>query len=250
MNPPALYHDLSAYYDAFCQGIDYREQSAFALRVFSVFGPPQGQRVLDLACGTGQHLQYFVQAGLAATGLDYSAAMLAQAKARCPKAAWLCADMSDLPTDQPWDFISCFLYSLHYCPHAKLTGLITRLWQALPPGGVFMCNLVDKRGAQGQHLQIHHHTLKGIPHRFAARWDYPGTGPDLFLDLHIHSETQHWHDRHSMSALSIPEAHQLFSQQGFEVTLLAHDYSTFTPWTEGEFNAVLVAVRPLAGSPT
>src|SRR5690554_6530717 len=58
-----LYADLAGYYDQFCAEVDYAEQCEFALRAFSCFGDSGGKNYLDLACGTGQHLQYMATCG-------------------------------------------------------------------------------------------------------------------------------------------------------------------------------------------
>jgi len=44
--------------------------------------PKKGERVLDIGCGTGNHLLLFYQLGLDVTGLDASPYMLDIAKSR------------------------------------------------------------------------------------------------------------------------------------------------------------------------
>src|SRR5690606_25060908 len=67
MSSTALYTDLSGYYDLMCADINYREQCDYVRRVHQLFGN-QAKGYLDLACGTGPHLRYFIDAGYTATG--------------------------------------------------------------------------------------------------------------------------------------------------------------------------------------
>lgn len=84
-----LYADLSAYYDQFCAGIDYAQQCDFTRRAFDCFASSGGRDYLDLACGTGAHIDAMQGYGFHATGLDINVAMLAQARQRCPDAAFV-----------------------------------------------------------------------------------------------------------------------------------------------------------------
>ena len=59
MSSNALYTDLSGYYDLLCADIDYQAQSHSAQRLHQLFGNG-GNRYLDLACGTGPHVRYFM----------------------------------------------------------------------------------------------------------------------------------------------------------------------------------------------
>lgn len=66
----------------------------------SVYPPRRGMRVLDVGCGTGAQLDAYVAAGVVATGVDLSPAMLARARARLGDTADLrLADARLLPFD-------------------------------------------------------------------------------------------------------------------------------------------------------
>jgi len=42
--------------------------------------------------------------------------MLDQAQLRCPEAQFTLGDMCEFQFEQPFDLITCFLYSIHYRP--------------------------------------------------------------------------------------------------------------------------------------
>lgn len=66
------------------------------VRRFAALMRPGGQ-VLDLACGSGRHLQWLATQGFAVTGVDRDAQALALARQHTPQAELLCADLEGGP---------------------------------------------------------------------------------------------------------------------------------------------------------
>ena len=144
MSANALYTDLSGYYDLMCAGIDYQAQSHAVHRLQQIFGNA-GTTHLDLACGTGPHVRYFIDLGYQSSGLDINQPMLDIAAARCPEAQFSLQDMSAFSIAEPVDLITCFLYSIHYnADLAKLKACIASVHRGLKADGVFCFNVVDK----------------------------------------------------------------------------------------------------------
>ena len=79
-------------------------------------GLEAGLRVLDLACGTGRHLQQLRRAGLNATGIDLSLKLLTKAKARPGVPDTLVrGDMRTLPfANDAFDGLVSFFTSFGY----------------------------------------------------------------------------------------------------------------------------------------
>ena len=249
-NSGNLYTDLSAYYDQFCADVDYAAQCAFAARVFDAFAISGGRNYLDLACGTGQHLQQMAGLGFVPTGLDNSAPMLAQAQSRCPLAQLLLCDLAAFDHVAAFDLISCFLYSIHYSyPLGNFAETLKRAYEALKPGGVFVFNTVDANGARSGHNVVTQVQKADSRLTFTSGWYYRGQGDVLDLRLCITREsaghTQTWNDHHTMTATTLSEVQKMLRATGFEVTLLEHDYDRLTPWDGASFNAIVVACKPL-----
>jgi ubiquinone/menaquinone biosynthesis C-methylase UbiE len=246
-----LYADLAGYYDQFCADVDYAEQCEFARRAFACFASSEGRDYLDLACGTGQHLLSMAAHGYICSGLDNSAAMLAQAAQRCPQAQLLLCDLAAFEHQGAFDLITCFLYSIHYShPTSALEQTLRRAWRALKPGGVFIFNAVDARGIRN-HSGITTRLVDGDSQlSFQSGWHYRGEGDVLDLSLRITRESgagiERWQDHHTMTALTLPALQGMLEESGFEVTLLEHDYQVMAPWSGASFNAIVVACKPLA----
>lgn len=73
--------------------------------------------VLDLGCGSGQPVaRYLIEAGLAVTGVDASAQMLALCRSRFPEQTWVRADMRTLSLDRQYAGILAWNSYFHLKP--------------------------------------------------------------------------------------------------------------------------------------
>ncbi|MEU1178555.1 class I SAM-dependent methyltransferase [Streptomyces sp. NPDC005820] len=96
---------------------------------------------LDLCCGTGAGMDVLATVcGRSATGVDFSAGMLAEARARTPQAgprvSWVRADVRALPFTAAFDLVVSFGAFGHFLPR-ELPGLFAQVHRVLRPGGCF-----------------------------------------------------------------------------------------------------------------
>lgn len=246
MSTAALYTDLSQYYDLMCQDIDYQMQSFGVSRLHQIFGNG-GNLHLDLACGTGPHIEHFLRQGYVCSGLDLNQPMLDLAQTRCPDAIFSLQNICSFQVVQPQDLITCFLYSLHYSGTlANLRACIDRVYHALNDGGVFCFNAVDKTQIDNS-LQVSHVTQhQGSEFCFKSGWFYAGDGEQQQLQLQMSKTTdgqqQCWQDTHPMVAVSFAELHDLLAPY-FEVHFLNHDYESIAPLASDAGNALIVCIK-------
>ncbi len=103
---------------------------------------------LDVGCGsTGRLIELLLAAGFTPEGLDVSATMISLAKAKHPELTFYHQDICSWPITQPYDLISAW-DSLWHVPLAQQKTLLTKLINALNPGGVliFSCGGTDTAG--------------------------------------------------------------------------------------------------------
>lgn len=100
-------------------------------------------RGLDLCCGTGAGLRVLAPlCRTQATGVDFSAGMLARARAGAtvpdggPRVGWVRADARALPFAGAFDLAVSFGAFGHFLP-AERPGLFAQVHRALRPGGLF-----------------------------------------------------------------------------------------------------------------
>jgi ubiquinone/menaquinone biosynthesis C-methylase UbiE len=92
---------------------------------------------LDVCCGTGAGmlvLRPLCQGRI--TGVDFSAGMLAQARAAHPDATWVRADARALPFAGAFDLAVTFGALGHFLP-AERPAVFAGVYRALRPGGLF-----------------------------------------------------------------------------------------------------------------
>ncbi|PDW02442.1 class I SAM-dependent DNA methyltransferase [Candidatus Viridilinea mediisalina] len=141
------YEQYAAVYDASGQ---VRFALLFAIYVQELLDrhPLEGRRALDLACGTGTLALLLAQTGWTVTGLDRSAAMLAQARAKLPadgSVRLVHADMrcpgALLPTNA-FDLATCTYDSLNYMTTPDdLMACFRVAAAALAPGGLYLADM-------------------------------------------------------------------------------------------------------------
>ena len=247
MSYNALYTDLSGYYDLMCADIDYQGQSSSAHRLHQIFGNG-GKQHLDLACGTGPHIAHLIQHGFHCQGLDINQPMLEIAQQRCPEAQFAQGNMCEFKTEQTFDLITCFLYSIHYSGNLEnLAGCINSAYQALRSGGVFYFNVVDKNQINNDLFAKHRVSQGEDLFQFSSAWHYLGEGEKQTLNVRIDktrdNQTLTWEDEHPMVALDFDQLKALLTPY-FDVHIFEHNYDSITPWEQTSGNAIFVCIKP------
>lgn len=137
----AAYDAFAPYYDAFTAESDYEAWSRETLAHARLSGL-RGDRLLDLACGTGMSFMPFLARGFSVTACDFSTAMLAEAARRAPAARLVHADIRALPDLGRFDLVTCFDDALNYLLHDdELEAAFEGMERSLAPGGVAIFDL-------------------------------------------------------------------------------------------------------------
>jgi SAM-dependent methyltransferase len=229
-----------------CADIDYEAQSHCFRRLHQIFGN-DGSLHLDLACGTGPHIRYFLDYGYNSAGLDINQPMLDKAIARCPDAQFSLQNMCAFQVDEPQDLITCFLYSIHYNEGiAQLQDCIARVHKALSVGGVFCFDAVAKNKITNKLFVTHRAEQDSSLLTFNSGWYYCGNGERQLLKLSIKEESlggsQFWQDEHPMVALTFEELQALLKPY-FSVHIFEHDHDKLIPWDEVSGTAIFACVK-------
>lgn len=146
----ALYSQLVKYYDRIYWWKDYGQEVDFLVRAFRKYGI-RGTRVLEVACGTGNHSRLLVERGYDVTGVDISDDMLRIARSKVKHhAKFIRGDMRDLDSavHGTFDAAVCLFSAISYnlsVPDLRRTiqGLYDHLGQ---PGVVVFDTHFTKKG--------------------------------------------------------------------------------------------------------
>lgn len=108
-----------------------------------------GKRVLDVACGTGVMIPYYLDRGAQVTGIDISPEMVRIAREKFPDIPIFCGDVENTAFDGQFDCIVVYNAFPHFPEPAHLIEVLS---SHLAPGGT----LTVAHGMSRAHIDSHH----------------------------------------------------------------------------------------------
>lgn len=133
-----LYGKLARYYDLTyrVKVKDYGKEAALVASTAGKYGKSPGKKLLDVACGTGNHL-VFLRKKFDVTGLDLSREMLAIARRKLPQVRFVQGDMRKFRLGERFDVMTCMFSSINYMVRWKdLEKTLRNFHRHLEKGGV------------------------------------------------------------------------------------------------------------------
>ena len=132
-----MYRQSAQVYDALCRHKDY-EGACLKLRDIVRRVAPDAASLLDVACGTGRHLEY-LQRDFRVEGVDLSPEMLALARGRCPDVRFHEASLVDFDLAGRFDAVTCLFGSIGYARTPdELDRAVGNMVRHLGAGGVLV----------------------------------------------------------------------------------------------------------------
>jgi SAM-dependent methyltransferase len=125
-------------YDAIyaARGKDYRAEAGWIAAVVDEEAQAAARTLLDLGCGTGEHLRHLA-GRFEVTGVDRNLAMLTVARAKLPEVALVVADMTTLALPRRFDVIISMFASIAYVDDEESLAMAARsVARHLAPGGI------------------------------------------------------------------------------------------------------------------
>ncbi len=135
-----LYGEFARYYDSIyrAQGKDYEREACRLYRFVRRYKCSPGDRLLDVGCGTGEHLRY-LQAFFRVEGVDASEDMLMVAREKLPDVPLHRGDMRTFNLEAGFDVVVCLFGSIGYVENWDgLCRAIENMGRHLLPGGVLL----------------------------------------------------------------------------------------------------------------
>ncbi len=131
-----LYHELAEHYFAIEK--NHRDISNDVSFISALIKQKKNPALLDLGCGTGEHLSLLVKQGIRCTGIDISEDMLSMARERFPGSIeFIRSSMSDIDYDNAFDMVISLFGSFDYLVHdAEIESMLRKIYRALKPGGI------------------------------------------------------------------------------------------------------------------
>ena len=135
-----LFGTIADRYDLITVLLSFGRDRGWKRRLIELSGVKPGDRVLDLACGTGDLAIAAAARGAVVVGLDFEPRMLqlARRKPAAQQVAFVLADMTSLPVAASSCHVVTTGYGLRNVP--DLPRALAEIYRVLAPGGVF-CSL-------------------------------------------------------------------------------------------------------------
>ncbi|WP_419211410.1 class I SAM-dependent DNA methyltransferase [Maribacter sp. X9] len=134
--------NLAWVYDEIYQGfIDYKAEYQFFKRICKEY---KCDRILELACGTGNLSESFTKDFKRYVGLDFSEAMLKIAKKKFPDGKFVQGDMRCLNFEKQFDAVLITGRSTSYLMNdSDLQQTFTSVQKSLTTGGIFVFDTIN-----------------------------------------------------------------------------------------------------------
>lgn len=133
-------------YDLLYQDKDYLDECELIIKLSKKFGNQHVQSILDLGCGTGNHVLCLAEKGYLVCGVDRSDEMLNIARLKAGVNGISCSfhqsDIRDFRTSQKFDVVIMMFAVLGY--HLENEDVLRALGtvrEHLNPGGLFICDV-------------------------------------------------------------------------------------------------------------
>ncbi len=120
-----------------------------------------GARILDAPCGTGRYFAQVTDSGRSVVGVDQSAGMLAQARARGLASQLIHASLQDLPFDAEFD-AGLTIDAMENVPPEEWPVVVANLRRALKSGASLYLTLEESEDAEIQ-AAFERHRRQGMP---------------------------------------------------------------------------------------
>jgi SAM-dependent methyltransferase len=98
---------------------------------------PSARTLLDVGCGTGEHVKHLRHQGFLADGLDIDGRLLEVARRKVPDAEFVEGDMSAFELTKRYDVVACLFSSIGYMQTTeRVTAALRRFRRHLAPDGI------------------------------------------------------------------------------------------------------------------
>ncbi len=197
-----------------------RREVSFALDKLA----PRPTPMLDLCCGAGRHIPFFLELGVNPIGLDYSAPLLDLARARFGPLRLVRADMRWLPfSDRAFQSVVNFFTSFGYfVGDADNAAVVSEIARVLARGGRVLCDTFGLEHVLGRLVPEERRSSSGREYRIRRWWSPESRRVEKQIEVSRGGSTETF--RESVRAYSAAELTTLFEAAGLRVDATWGDF--------------------------
>lgn len=134
-----MFSESAALYDLYYGSVKDYEAEADQLAALIGRVVPSARRLLDVACGTGEHARLLAERGFAVDGIDLEPDMVRIAAAKVMEGRFTVADMTDFSLPARYDVVLCLFSAIGYVrTRENVERALTCFARHLAPGGAII----------------------------------------------------------------------------------------------------------------
>ena len=230
-----MFTESAELYDAIYSFKDYAAESA-QLATLVRAARPQARTLLDVGCGTGEHVRRLIaQHGFTADGLDVDPRLLDIARRKSPGARFFAADMSDFTLETRYDAVVCLFSSIAYLVSLDRVQRALSCCRAhLVPGGVMLIEPWFQPGVlQGGGVFRHTADVGDTRVERTSRAEIDGRLSRLHFDYRIEGPNgiREASETHDLGLFTVDEMQEAFTAAGLTATFDPVGLSDRGLWT-------------------
>ena len=213
-----MYSESVDFYDRLYSFKDYRMEADLLTDMIKA-RLPSARTLLDVACGTGRHLQH-LKTRFQVEGIDISQEFIAVAQRNNPELAFHVGDMLDFRLPKRYDVITCLFSSIGYVrTAARLAVAISNMSSHLTMNGLLVIEPWFPPDAW--HADTAHATFVDEPELKIARMSTSKTNGSLsVMEMHYlvstPQSTRHLVELHEMGLFTQQEMINAFLAAGLD----------------------------------
>jgi SAM-dependent methyltransferase len=216
-----MFSETAQYYDKIYSFKDYEAEIQSLLALLRENTHIEGGLLLDVACGTGCHIEY-LKKHFEVEGLDISEDLLKMAHQRNPEVAFHRGDMTGFHLRRQFDVVTCLFSSIGYVKTADgLARAMGCMASHLKPGGVLVIEPWFTPGAW-EPGTVHALLVDEDELKIARVNTSFVDGRLSYFDLHYligtPEGTEHFVERHELGLFTVEEMTATLEAAELEVT--------------------------------
>jgi ubiquinone/menaquinone biosynthesis C-methylase UbiE len=219
-----MYKELAKLYDLIYNWKDYEKESKIIKELIKKYKNTEGNKLLDVGCGTGKHLEYFKE-DFSCIGIDLNEEMLEIARNKMRNVSFKQGDMINFDLNDCFDVITCLFSAIGYVKsYNNLESTIINFSNHLKTGGMviiepfftksgYLVGLPSMTTYDGEDIKIARLNTTKLENDISVMEMH-------YLIVEKGKDVEYFVDRHEVGLFEVDKFLQIMKTSGFKAEFL------------------------------